>query len=224
MDWRRHVRSVLHEAGSRGVLPGTLLPRYAYNFRPAQLCRMLHCLDETRPLGGCIVEIGCAEGHTTLFLDQHLTAREDDRSYVCIDTFAGFTREDVAFERRERHKEADYRAFAANDPRWFRATLEHNGVTRVSVIEADVNDFEFATLGAVSFALVDVDLERPVASALEGLAGQMVPGGIVMVDDCRPGAAETHDFDGAYEAVLEFTAADQVRYELVEDKLAVMHF
>ena len=73
-------------------------------FTPAQLAFLVRCLDETEGVPGTIVEIGCATGRTTVFLNKHLDEVHSSRGYVCIDTFSGFTEDDVSFETSQRGK------------------------------------------------------------------------------------------------------------------------
>lgn len=76
-----------------------LFYRFDYMFRPRELCLLVSTLTRTHGLQGPILEIGCAAGHTTVFLNKHLDDLGDSRAYVCIDTFAGFTAQDIAVER-----------------------------------------------------------------------------------------------------------------------------
>ena len=39
-------------------------------------------------------------GRTTVYLNQHMNNEAIEKPYVCIDTFAGFTSRDVAYEFR----------------------------------------------------------------------------------------------------------------------------
>ena len=53
----------------------------------------------------------------------------------------------------------------------------------------------------ISFALVDVDLYKPTAAALPKIWERLSPGGVIVVDDCRPG---DYKYDGSLQAYLEF--------------------
>ncbi len=56
--------------------------RYDFSFSPNQLCFLVSCLNRTACVEGRVVEIGCAYGHTTVFLEKHLTTTDDIREYV----------------------------------------------------------------------------------------------------------------------------------------------
>ena len=196
-----------------------LFYKYDYMFRPRELSFLLDCLTQTHELRGPILEIGCAGGHTTVFLNKHLDDLADSRSYTCIDTFAGFTDQDIAVEDG-RGKDPNLYAnlFRAYRKKWFDRTMTNNGVTRVEAIEADVNEFDFSSIRNISFCLVDVDLKRPVVRSLQQVVPRMAPGGIVVVDDCTPDAK----FDGALSGYLEVTGDHGLPTDIRHDKLGVI--
>ncbi|HPD13610.1 MAG TPA: TylF/MycF/NovP-related O-methyltransferase [Planctomycetota bacterium] len=175
--------------------------RYMYQFAPAQLAFLCKCLDETKQVPGAVVEVGCGMGCTTVFLNRHMDFIGLEKPYICLDTFQGFTSEDVKVEVGERGKNArNYRVFNINSQKWFDGTMRSNKVTRVRSIKADTNSFDFGSLGRISFCLIDVDLYRPVRRSLNGVFPHMSPGGIIIVDDCRENTA----YDGALQAYKEF--------------------
>ncbi|MEJ7583469.1 MAG: class I SAM-dependent methyltransferase [Acidimicrobiales bacterium] len=197
-----------------------LYHRYDYSFTPSQLCCLVGCLSRTAAVPGAVVEIGCAYGHTTVFLEKHLQAMGDRRDYVCIDTFSGFTAEDAAFEEATRRKEAagyDQR-YADATLRSFRRTLANNGVTRVKPVQADIKAYDMSAVPAISFCLIDVDLYLPVRAALAKVRPLMGPGGIVVVDDCRPHPL----WDGALQAYEEFVSEHKIGREIVEGQLGLV--
>lgn len=194
--------------------------RYQYFFWPRELAFLCETLSETLDVPGDILEIGCANGSTTVFLNKHLDSIEvQDREgqdpiekrYHCIDTFSGFTEEDIQHETEHRDKNVDdYFSYSVNDVRWFQAMLEANGVQRARAIKADANTFDFSQFTKISFCLVDVDLYRPVKSSLEAVYDLVSPGGIIVVDDCKPNSK----YDGALEAYREFIGARSLDEEL----------
>lgn len=200
-----------------------VLPRYVYNFDAAQLCFLCGCLERTREVEGCIVEVGVAGGETTLFLNRYLDAIKSAKEYVAVDTFGGFVRDDVDFEVTARGKLLkDYQgidSFRVNKKEWYDATMRMNGVTRVRSIEADVNEFELKTLGGISFCLLDVDLYRPIKKALGAVYEALGVGGIIAVDDCSHVDAR---WDGALQAYQEFMGALGRPEEIVLGKLGVV--
>jgi hypothetical protein len=112
------------------------MAHYSYMFTPAQLAFLVHCLDKTRHLSGPIVEIGCARGQTTLYLNLHLRSLGIQKRYICIDTFQGFTPDDIRYEVEVRKKDPGFtwEGFAYNDKRWFDRALQLNGIGHVESI------------------------------------------------------------------------------------------
>jgi O-methyltransferase len=194
--------------------------RYEFMFNPAELAFLVRCLDETSGLRGPILEIGCAVGRTTVFLNRHLDDIGDARSYACVDTFSGFTQSDIDFEAERRKKpRTRLDGFRVNKKEWFDRNLADNGITRVRSFEADVNTFDLRQIAErFSFCLVDVDLYRPVKAALERVYPMMEPGGIIVVDDVK---AESL-FDGALQAYVEFTHEHGLSDERASKKLGVI--
>jgi O-methyltransferase len=197
-------------------------PRYIYNFRPAQLCFLLDCVDRTRHLPGPMLEVGCFSGATTVWLNVHMRASGIRKPYFALDTFEGFVGTDVDYELSARGKRADattFRdAFAANDIRWVRRTLDLNGLPDVKLVKADASTYDYGRHEAISFALIDVDLYLPVKKALDAIWDRMAPGGIIVVDDC---AAE-NVYDGALQAYREFIAERGLPERIVHTKLGVI--
>jgi O-methyltransferase len=211
---RMHLANAIKSIAFHSGLHRVLFYRYDYMFRPAQLAFLVESLTKTHGLTGPILEIGCAAGHSTVYLNKHLDDLGDTRDYVCIDTFCGFTEDDIAAEVDRGHESSRFEfLFRAYRKDWFDQTMRNNGITRVRSIEADVNDFDFSPYRDISFCLVDVDLMRPVARALDEVYPRMAPGGIIVVDDCAP----DRKYEGAYAAYVDFVerigAPVDVRYE-----------
>jgi SAM-dependent methyltransferase len=191
--------------------------RYSYNFTPEQLSFFVSCINDTRGVDGDIFEIGCFAGQTTCFLNRHLQESGIAKDYYCIDTFKGFTSEDVALEVAERGKKwSDFTGFRVNRLKWFRYTLKQNGCHRVFCIQTDVQKYKFDR--AVSFCLLDVDLYRPTLYALKNIWPLLSPGGIIVVDDCKP----SNPSDGALQAYTEFTQSQTVPQRFLMDKLGLI--
>jgi O-methyltransferase len=213
------VRTAIRDVVFATPLGKHFLPRYEYNFTPAQLGFLCESVSGIRDVPGAIVEIGCSAGRTTVFLNAHMDAIGLEKPFVCIDTFSGFTTEDVSLERTERGKQgADFAGFSINRRWWFDKTLRLNGISRARTIEADANRFDYGTLGTIALCLIDVDLYRPVRAALEGVFPFVSAGGLIVVDDC----AENNRYDGALQAYREFCRAHGVSEEIVHGKLGLV--
>jgi O-methyltransferase len=191
--------------------------RYRYMFSPAQLSFLCAQITNTSDVPGSILEVGCAVGATTVFLNRHIDSLGIDVNYYAIDTFAGFTVDDISCERSlGRHY--PYNDFRGNSKPWFDRTMRRNGIERVRSFRADAATFEYASIAPFRFALVDVDLYRPVRAVLEEIYELMSPGGAIVTDDCREGGP----WGGAYEAFIEFSKARSLDIRITDDKLGVI--
>ncbi len=192
--------------------------RYSYNFSPEQLSFLISCITATKAIPGAIVEIGCAQGQTTVFLNKHLQYAGISKRYVCIDTFGGFVEQDVSWEVTSRGKPrtALHNSFLINSLSWFRHTLESNGCSDVACVQTDVKRHSFQE--PVSFCLCDVDLYKPTLYTLRNIWPVLSPGGIMVVDDCK----DKNIFDGAYQAYREFIGEIGQEASVLLDKLGVI--
>jgi predicted O-methyltransferase YrrM len=216
------LKTAMKLAMSRTPAGRFVMHRYTYNFTPRQLCFLTACVDRTAALSGGIAEVGTFLGHTAVFLNAHMTAEGIEKPYFAIDTFSGFVPSHLAHERTARDKApffANMRgAFADNSKTLFDRQLTLNGIMRVRSIEADAALFDYATLAPFSFVIIDVDLYIPVLRALEKVTPLMQRGGIIVVDDCRPGQI----FDGALQAYTEFVTANGYPSKVVHTKLGII--
>jgi predicted O-methyltransferase YrrM len=186
-----------------------------------QLCLLCSKLEETRHIKGAILEVGVAAGFTTMFLKKYMDSAGIEKRYICIDTFAGFTKEDIAVEVSTRGKKrSDYAAaFSINSKAWFDEAMRINGIGRVESYRADAGTFEYSKLGPLAFCLCDVDLFRPTSRALPRIFDQLSPGGILIVDDC-----DENDYlwNGAAQAYREFIASIGLPKRIVLGKLGLI--
>lgn len=186
-------------------------PYYAESLEPATLAFLVNAIDETRPLGGSIVEIGVARGMTSVFLNEHMRAREDSRRYLCIDTFSGFTEADVAYEVTHRGKTRGfYSGFSYNSPDIFRRNLSR--YPNVEVLQKDANFVTKDDTGPIAVALIDVDLYLPIKNALSAIYEALIPGGYIVVDDV---SKDGTIYDGARAAYLEFCRERGMPVEII---------
>ena len=206
-------------------LRSQMVHRHDYFFWPAELAFLCEQIESSVQGGGIALEIGCAHGATTAFLNKHLQwARtynnlRDGVRYVCLDTFSGFTRDDVLYEKDHRGKSGPhYNAYRINSPEWFQCMLDVNQIQGVTVEKGDAATFDYRSLGPVGFCLLDVDLYLPTIAALPQIHEQLRPGGLIIVDDCAPGQV----YDGALQAYLEFVRTQGMEPEIHHRKFGVI--
>jgi len=194
-------------------------PLYRYNFTAPQLCFLCQSLEETKPTTGSILEVGCSRGETTIFLNNYMKNSGIDKQYYAIDTFSGFVKEDIEFEQKIRNKLNSYKSFSFNKKKWFDGTLQQNGFGKVISIQADINQYDLSKHSPVSFALLDVDLYRPMKKGLPELYQALQPGGIIIVDDCND---KDIRWDGSDQAYKEFMEEIGQPIEIVYEKLGII--
>jgi O-methyltransferase len=192
--------------------------RYRYMFSPSQLGFLCEQITRTSGVPGSILEVGCAFGATTVFLNRHIDTLGINVDYHAIDTFDGFTETDISGEYargRQYRYETDFRE---NSKPWFDRTMRRNGVRRVTSFRGDAATFDYTTIAPFRFALVDVDLYRPVLAVLGAVYDLMSPGGTIVTDDCQEGGR----WGGSYEAFKEFTRSRGLDASITDDQLGLI--
>jgi O-methyltransferase len=194
--------------------------RYPYMYKPSHLIALNNLLLSVR-VPGAAIEVGCNQGWTTCWLVEALREAGINRPYHCLDTFTGFLAEDAAVEVNDRGKAAGAfaRYFAVNDQRWLDASLRKFGYANAKTHKADASKFDYRAIGPIAFALIDLDIYRPVKLSLERVLPCMVKGGVVVVDDCDPKHAL---WDGAYQAYVEICRENSLPAEILGGKLGVI--
>lgn len=188
--------------------------------RPSELLELTKQLLSVEA-SGAAVEVECNQGWTTCFLVEALMEKGVNREYVCIDTFNGFTPEDVGFEYKMRGKTTGMydEYFLISDPAWLQASLSRFGYNNVVVQRADAATCNYRALGQIAFVLVDVDLYRPVRASLERILPNMARSGVIMVDDC---GIKDDRWDGAHQAYAEDCKERNIRPEIVCQKFGII--
>lgn len=192
--------------------------RYDYMFSPAQLAFLCEQITNVADIPGSILEVGCATGKTTVFLNRHIDTLGMAVDYVAVDTFSGFTREDLESEHALGRDYWYAPVFRGNSKARFDRTMRRNGVTRVTSFQADASTFDYTKISPFRMVLVDLDLYRPVLLALNAIYDLMSPGGIIVIDDCEQGGL----WEGAYEALVEFTKDKALETVITHGKLGVI--
>jgi O-methyltransferase len=168
---------------------------------------------------GVVLEIGVGGGATAVMMNLAMDKSIQKREYVAIDTFDGFTNEDIYFEQKFRGKKSNFEYYQSNSKSWFQKTLIAHGITDALVIKSDCKTFNYEKIGPIAFCLFDVDLYLPTKEVLPMLYQQLIPGGMIVVDDCDP----LHPiYDGAGQAYREFCDHVGLEPSIVFEKLGVI--
>ncbi|MEM6384287.1 MAG: class I SAM-dependent methyltransferase [Pseudomonadota bacterium] len=195
-------------------------PKYPYGLVPAQLTWLCNAIDATRQADGgsepgCIVEIGVAQGKSTVFLLEHMRDMGDTRPYYCVDTFSGFVDEHVEHEVNAREKKrAAFSAFSYNDEEIFKKNIEANGFSNMHTLAGDAVKVDWSSLPPIDVMLLDVDLYIPTLQILNNSRPFWSANAHILLDDVKPGG----NWDGAEQAYREFTEANDLPYVKVGSK------
>ena len=194
---------------------------YPYMFTPKQLLFIANQaeLASEKHKNGAFVEAGCAYGATTVFLNKLLDSIAHTGKYYTVDTFSGFTESSIDYEVAHRGKPGDFEfAFVVNKQEWFDATMQFHNISRVKSFKHDVATFDFKSLEPLAFCLLDVDLYQPSIEALPKIYNSLLPGGVIIIDDCM----KNHIYDGAEAAYSEFCKSENIPYDVREGKLGII--
>jgi hypothetical protein len=217
---RRGIKEAMKYVVYRSPVVGRIMaPGYPYKVDPGELAAMVGLIESSREHGGAVVEIGVAQGDTSVFLLQHLTSVGDKRPLLLFDTFSGFTDESVAVEVERRGKQrADYDKFRYGDEDIFRRRLSAAGFSNFETFKGDASAFDWASIGPIGAVLLDIDLYEPTKAILDAVYPRLCTGGGIVVDDCVGGGP----WDGSLQAYEEFIAAHDLPFERVGHKGAVV--
>ena len=194
-------------------------PSYSYNLEPIQLSEIIVSIEKIKNIKGSICEIGVARGMTSRFICEHLKMQNYKEKFYCIDTFTSFEKEDVDFEIQNRKKnKKELVGFSYNNyDKWKRNFINFDFVRPV---KTDIKKFDFKSISPIKLVILDVDLYKPTQIALNNLKGNMVTGGIIIVDDVK----NNNSWDGAYQAFYEFVKSNSYNYRIIGNKCGIINF
>lgn len=221
LPFSRTIRSTIKTVSLKtGIYNYLFFAVYPYMFEPKQLVFLTEYVRAAARVPGCFVEAGCSRGATTVFLNRFMNGEGIERDYYAIDTFSGFVDEHVEHETKTRGKPVSLKGhqFIENTKAWFDRSMTLHGIKRVKSVEGDVTKFDFSTIAPIAFCLLDVDLYKPISDVLPKIHGNMSPGGIIVVDDCK--SAEL--WDGALQAYEEFVQQKGLSKEITAGKLGII--
>ena len=218
MEGRTLIIRLAKSAYFRTPLWRFLLPIMKFDKKIAQLSFITEAIKYVKA-DGAVLEIGVGGGGTSIVINKFMEEESIDRPFYAIDTFYGFTQEDVDFERKERGKTDRYLGYRSNSKDWYVKTLIAHGIRDARVIHADAKQLDYTQFAPVAFCLLDIDLCNPIASVLPRVHYVVAPGGMIVVDDCNPADSP---YDGAGYAYREFCAARGIAPEIAFDNLGII--
>jgi hypothetical protein len=192
------------------VIDRLMSPRYPYKIDPGELCALVGLIESSRQSGGSVIEIGVAQGDTSVFLLEHLTTMNDDRELLLFDTFSGFTDDSIAVEVQERGKDrSEYDKFQYGDEAIFQKKLFRAGYAKFRTFKGDAARFDWSSVAPIGAVLLDIDLYAPTKTILQSIYPCLCMGGGIVVDDC----VENTPWDGSLQAYEEFISANNLPFE-----------
>jgi len=196
-------------------------PRYPYNIEPIQLATIIHSIDKLRESKSKIkiFEIGVARGMTSRFICEHIRRENINCEFYCIDTFSSFVEEDIKYEVENRGKSRnELIGFSYNSFEVWKKNFKD--FEFVLPIQEDASKFEFSKIKDIDLVFLDVDLYKPTIAVLNNVLSYMSNNGIIMVDNVE----ENNEWDGAFEAFMEFTNNHKLSYKMIGKKCGVIEF
>lgn len=194
------------------------LPVMKFDMTIGQLNFMLETIDKIRS-DGIICEIGVGGGSTSIILNHANKNITNPRPFYAIDTFYGFLDEDRKYEQQKRNKHYDYLSYRSNSKEWYTKTLIAHGIKNANIYKCDAKSFDFNKIPKIAFCLLDIDLYLPTKTVLPKIYENLVPGGVIVVDDCSPIQSK---YDGAGEAYREFCKEINHEEDIVLTKLGII--
>lgn len=145
---------------------------------------------------GDVVELGCFEGTTSLFIQRMVEARKSSIRFHVYDSFAGLpdkTSEDMS-PAGEQFKAGELRAIKQNFIRNFRKSGLNLPVIHKGWFD-ELPDTEIPN--KIAFAFLDGDFYSSIKDSLRLIETKLAPGAIVIIDDYQsealPGASRATD-------------------------------
>ena len=89
------------------------LPVMKFDMSIAQINLIIESINQIRG-EGVILEIGVGGGATSVLINHAIKQMEPHRQYIAIDTFSGFTDEDISYENNIRGKNNRFEFYKSN--------------------------------------------------------------------------------------------------------------
>jgi hypothetical protein len=218
LGWERDLlaREIIKYAVYRTpILRKAMAPTYKYKISPGQIAALINLINDTRESEGVIVEIGVAQGDTSVFILEHMRTTGDSRKVFLFDTFDGFTSESIEYEINLRGKSAAFfDKFRYGSEAIFSKNLTSAGYSNFITRKGDAAKFDWSALGSIGAVLLDIDLYKPTIDVLNNIWPYIVKGGGIIVDDCLSGTP----WDGSLQAYEEFIATHEIPFRRVGNK------
>ena len=177
---------------------------------PDNLYAYLDALHKKRALPGVVLEVGCYRGATTAIAFTFLARQGIKKEYICIDTFDGFREEHIHVDRLLGLVERNFSAFNQNSKEDVNNRLVSWGISQVKLVQGDISALPDDQLPQnIMVCLLDVDLKVPIYEGLKRIYPNLVPGGVILVDDCTDGTSWVGAIHGYKQFVNEYGLSEK---------------
>ncbi len=162
-----------------------VLYRYPpFNLRPARLAFFITALLDRAHLHRDVAEVGCSTGGTAILARQALRAAGWKGQYTCFDTFNGFISEQYGKDAESGLDPGKRHMFSANSVGLVRKVMRQHGCADIRLVPGDATKLRPDDLSNYSVVLADIDLAEPSYEVMKIFWPRLVPGGILLCDDC----------------------------------------
>ena len=163
---------------------------------------VMQLLDMTASRRGDVIECGSSRCGTSILIAKHLEVMGIQKKIFALDSFEGFSPEELNRERSAGLTSAPDDAFTSTNFGYVTEKLNKLGYEdRIIPIKGFFEDTLLSIVheSEFAFALIDCDLQESMSYCADNLWSHTVPGGIVAFDDY-----DSDEFRGARLAVDRF--------------------
>jgi O-methyltransferase len=144
---------------------------------------ILKYLWKTKDVNGNVVEMGCNEGHTSVFIQSILNAISEEKDLFLYDSFEGVKGATDRDDRLFFEEGLDNGSFKSSESE-LRENFKKYKIKPFCIFKGDISNIQQRDLPeAISFAYVDLDVYKPTKNVLGKIWSALSVGGTLMVDD-----------------------------------------
>lgn len=203
---------VIRLAAKSALAP--VLYRYPpFNLQPARLAFYVTALLDRAHLDADVAEIGCSVGGTAIVARKALAAAGWKGQYTCFDTFSGFIDDQYDRDAEGGLDRAKRHMFSANSVGLVRKIMLQHGCADIRLVQGDATKLRPQQLSRYSVVLADIDLAEPSYEIMKIFWPRLVPGGILLCDDCGENRGWLAG-DGYRKFCAEMQLPEEYRYGL----------
>lgn len=168
----------------KSLLAPVLFRYPPFGLEPARLAFYINALLERAHLDADVAEIGCAVGGTAVVARKALRSVGWNGHYTCFDTFGGFVDEQYERDVANGLTAGKRHLFSANSLDLVRKVTKQHDCGDIALVQGDATKLRPEQLSRYAVVLADIDLAEPSYQVMKLFWPQLLPGGILLCDDC----------------------------------------